>query len=338
MDRQLIVEVLDRRGHVMGRHRIDVFPAILGRGYDCAVILDDRYVSPAHARIDVEPDGGLAVVDLDSLNGLREVGSRDRVAQVPIRAGTRVRIGQTVVRFCYPDQPVPAAVREVGETLSIGVLALTPRRGLAIGIVAAGWIGLLTFLGSFDGDAGTAGGMAAVFIGLLIAVWAGIWALLGRLLVHRPRFSLHVGLAGLAIVASGVIETMRSYTEYIVPQSEVTGMVAASLDVLVFGALLAGSLALATALPAARRLAIGLGLAIGLAGLGALMFAAFDSEPERAATFDGEIKALGQQWVRAVTPEDFFTDVRRLVTEVDSLAAEDALPATDASPGDSAPQ
>ena len=324
MDRQLIVEVLDRRGHVVDRHRLDQFPAMLGRGYGCAVILDDRFVSPEHALVDIGADGGFAVLDLGSLNGLREVGSRRRVPRVAVGPGTRIRIGQTVLRFCFPDQPVADAIREVGESLTVATLALTPGRGLAIGAVAAGWLGLLTFLGSFDGDRGTSGAATVIGIVLMIVVWSGIWALLGRLLVHRPRFSLHVGLAGLAILASIVIEITVSYAQFLTPQSEAIATVGAVLNVLVFGALLAGTLSLATALPRRRRLAIGFGLSIGIAGLAALGVSAFDSQPDRAARFEGEVKALGQPWVHTVTSEGFFAEVERLVARVDSLAAHEA--------------
>lgn len=331
MDRQLIVEVLDRRGHVVSRHRVDELPATLGRGYRCAVILDDRFVSPEHARIEVEPDGGLTVIDLDSLNGLRRAGSRNRVPRVAIRPGTRIRLGQTVLRFCYPDQPVAPAVRERGETIALGGLVLAPAHGLAIGAVAAGWVGLLAFLGSFDGDRGTNGTVAVIAMSLVIALWAGIWALLGRLLVHRPRFSLHVGLAGLAVILSIVIEIAGSYAEFLLPQHAAIGPISATLNVLVVGALLAGSLALATALPKATRIAIGFGLSMGLVGLSALAVAAFDSDSERAATFEGAIKGLGQRWVNAATPDRFFDDVERLVTEVDELAAHDSSGAPDSS-------
>jgi len=166
-------------------------------------------------------------------------------------------------------------------------------------------------------------------------VWAGIWALLGRLLVHRPRFSLHVGLAGLAVILSIVIEVAGSYAEFLRPQSAAIAPLGASLNVLVVGALLAGSLSLATALPRAKLIAIGFGLALGLAGLGALAVAAFESDTERAAKFEGEVKGLGQAWVQAVTPERFFADVERLVAEVDELAAHDEPRATDSSSADS---
>jgi len=335
MERQLIVEVLDRRGHVASRHRLDALPVTLGRGYGCAVILDDRYVSPEHARVEADVDGALAVVDLDSLNGLREAGRAARAHRIAIQAGTRIRLGQTVLRFCFSDQPVPAAVREAGESVTVGGRSLSPRHGLALGGAAALWVGWLTYLGSFDGERVAGAAAAAIGMSLAIALWAGIWALLGRLLVHRPRFSLHIGLAGLAVILSIAIGLVSGYAQFFAPQATAIDPVAASLEVLVIGGLLAGSLSLATALPRARRLAIGYGLSVGFAGLGWLAIATFDSSSERAARFEGEVKAVGEPWVLTVTPDRFFLDVERLIGQVDELAAQSDSTSPRSTPTDS---
>ncbi len=45
MGKIAFVEILDRRGNVRERVRVDSFPATVGRGYGNAVIVDDRLVS-----------------------------------------------------------------------------------------------------------------------------------------------------------------------------------------------------------------------------------------------------------------------------------------------------
>ncbi len=335
MDRQLIVEVLDRRGQVASRHRLTTLPATLGRGYRCAVILDDRYVSPEHVQLDVDPDGGLVATDLDSLNGLREVVSRRRVQTVPIQPGTRILVGQTVLRFCFPDQPVPPAVHERAGAFAVGPLTLTPARGLAVGVAAAAWIGLDTFLASFDAERAATGLAAFVGTGVVIAIWAGVWALLGRLLVHRPRFALHVGLAGFAVVVTALMATLAGYAEFLAPDGSTAAGVEGGVGLIVFGGLIAGSLALSTSLSRTRRLAIGFGLAISIAALVGLAVLSFDSDSGRAARFEGDIKTFGRSWLRVTTPDAFFADVEGLATEVDGLAAEDGTGGVTGSPADS---
>ena len=65
------LEVLDRRGRLLARHRVDQWPVTVGRAYTSDVIVDDPYVCPAHVRLSRNGDAGLVVEDLGSVNGTR---------------------------------------------------------------------------------------------------------------------------------------------------------------------------------------------------------------------------------------------------------------------------
>ncbi|HET7041188.1 MAG TPA: FHA domain-containing protein [Gemmatimonadales bacterium] len=80
------VEVLDHRGQVRTRHRIDAAPAIIGRGYGSDVLLDDPWLSPVHLRLFRELDGSLAVEDARSENGTWSPRG-ERVTALPIGPG-----------------------------------------------------------------------------------------------------------------------------------------------------------------------------------------------------------------------------------------------------------
>jgi len=98
VDPVTFVEVLDRRGRVAHRVRLDALPATLGRSYRNAVILDDRYVSPEHARIEVAGDGTLFVEDLASANGLFTEPGGERVLRITLAPGSLFRLGHTQLR------------------------------------------------------------------------------------------------------------------------------------------------------------------------------------------------------------------------------------------------
>ena len=66
---ELIVEELNRLGHIVNRYKIEEFPASLGRGFDNDIILDDPYVSPHHVSI-LPDENGWQIIDEDSLNGI----------------------------------------------------------------------------------------------------------------------------------------------------------------------------------------------------------------------------------------------------------------------------
>ena len=44
------IEILDSKGNVVERTRIDSFPIHIGRAYSNEVVIDDAYVCPAHAQ------------------------------------------------------------------------------------------------------------------------------------------------------------------------------------------------------------------------------------------------------------------------------------------------
>ena len=320
MDRALIVEVLDRRGHVASRHRLDVFPATIGRGYGCGVILDDRFVSPEHVRVTRDADGGLAAEDLDSLNGMREAGSAARVGRVSIRPGTRLRLGHTELRFCFPDQPVPPALLEAGDVLPVGPLAVTGRGGLALGAAAVGLLTLLSYLATYTKTSAAGVASEAVMFALLLALWAGVWAFCGRVLVHRPRFGLHVGVAALAVIGASLVERVLGYVRFLAPGAGGLGVVEALTGAAIVATALAGSVSLATALSRGRRVGVALGITVAVFGLARLEACEERQGFTSTAHFQGEIKALGGGWARATTVDGFFAEVTQLGAEVDSLA------------------
>ena len=53
MEGVIFAEVLDRRGQVRQRVRVERFPLTIGRAYSNDLILDDRYGCPQHARVSI---------------------------------------------------------------------------------------------------------------------------------------------------------------------------------------------------------------------------------------------------------------------------------------------
>jgi hypothetical protein len=77
-----------------GRHVLDRRAAVIGRGRDCDVVIDDRNVSRRHAEI-VRDGDGFVIRDLDSTNGCAVNGRRVQTASVA--AGDTVMLGTVVL-------------------------------------------------------------------------------------------------------------------------------------------------------------------------------------------------------------------------------------------------
>ena len=93
------LDVVDRDGE----HFQEVLtPAVIGRGTDADVVVDDPDVSRHHARLEAE-NGVVYVSDLESANGTYLNGRRIRQA-IEVRPGDRIDVGtaRLVVKEIVP--------------------------------------------------------------------------------------------------------------------------------------------------------------------------------------------------------------------------------------------
>jgi hypothetical protein len=72
--------------------------SVLGRSRDCDIVIDDPNVSRHHAELHRTPDGGWAVHDLGSTNGVLVNGKRVKREQ-QLRAGDRIELGTSELVF-----------------------------------------------------------------------------------------------------------------------------------------------------------------------------------------------------------------------------------------------
>ena len=315
------LEVLDRRGHVRARHRVDSAPAIIGRGYGSDVLLDDPWLSPVHARLYRELDGSLAIEDAGSENGTwTPLGGR--VTTLPLGRGVTLRIGRTLVRIIPADAPVAA---------TLGADASAPSEGgwrqRWVGpVLALGAGGLYAWLQLLDDDqvhrtATLIGdGLALV---VCLGLWAGIWALVARAVSHRASYLSHLAIAsGAAILLMGIYGAME-YASFLAPgEPEFAGTVAL-IGLVVLAATLFGHLMLASALPARRAILVSAAVTFGLFALG--VAAASDARNDgdsSAPRFDGQLKALSTAVIPTQGDSAFYAGFDELKSSVDSLAAD----------------
>lgn len=315
------VEVLDRRGQVSVRHRIDTAPAIIGRGYGCDVLLDDPWLSPVHLRLYRELDGSLALEDAGSENGTWTPAGR-RITSLPLGGGLALKMGRTFVRVVPADAPVAATIGAGIDAPSEGgwrQVWVGPTLALAASMTYA-WMRLLDD-GEVHHAAALVGDGAAMLLGLTL--WAGIWALVTRAVSHRASFLSHLAVASAAALALSGIFYATEYAAFLAPgEPEFPGLVG-SIAVGVLAALLFGHLMLATALPSRRAMVISLSVTVALVGLGAV--AATDTstgEDSGTPQFSGELKPLSATFIPTESDSTFFAGFDTLKTTVDSLAAD----------------
>lgn len=319
----MILEVLDgRTGAVRTRVRLDALPLTVGRGYDNDLILDDPYVDARHARVARDEAGGVVVEDLGSVNGLVVPGVAERVPRFHARAGATLRIGRTALRFRDPAEPVPPALVDGpgdGARL-VARVAQTAWARAAICAAAVAATAIDTWLGSYERS--TASEVFAVVVGLsmLAFLWAGVWAVAGRMVVHRFHFLGHLAVSSAVFLAFLGQITLAGWAMFLFPDNPLQELLGTAVLLALVAALVAGHLALASTLSRKRRWRAGLIVSGLILVLGALaVFAEGDAYTD-IPTFPGVVKPVAGRWLPAASVEEFGGVVTELKDEVDAMA------------------
>lgn len=314
----MIVEILDRRAGVRQRVRLAAFPASIGRGYQNDVILDDRFVDPNHARLTWDGAGSLVLTDLRSVNGLVDPTTGARVTQMPIRSGTEVRLGRTTLRFVDPTHAVEPALpdsllarhRWIGDS---------PLRDLAIALGTGLLLGVNDFLDATD-RVRVSGLLGEALTSLvLVAAWAGMWAMVGRITQHRFRFAEHFVIPCAGISAYTISNAAAGYLRFLFPGPVEWEMGAAGVAITVAILTLSAHLARVSLLAPGRRLLWSIGVILTLALIVALTDHGDRSEFGNRLE-DTPLKPLGPGLIPSVAPARFLRQVDALQGEVDELA------------------
>ncbi len=186
--RLALIECLERDGRSARMRDVWQWPLTLGRAIDNDLVLDDPFVAPHHARLELADDGSLHLQVLDTCNGVQMGHQRHaQGAAVPVPAGgTQLQLGGITLRLRLPgetlaaERPMPADAG-ARRWLPLGVGAL-----VLLQTSAEHWVDL-------DPGADTSAWLPhlAAVAGALSA-WAGLWALMSKLFQHRFDFNGHL--------------------------------------------------------------------------------------------------------------------------------------------------
>ena len=312
----LIVEVLDRDGEVRLRHPLGDGPLTIGRGFDNDIVLDDPYADVRHARIVRGEDGAAVLEDLGSVNALGGPDGR-RVTRIALVAKLEVRVGRTRLRFQDPSAALPPALPDQpAERLRVPVWLTRPWGQLVVCAVGAGVTAWDAWSDSYGASQANAGLYAALGLGFLVLLWAGIWALAGRLVVHRARYLAHVALVSGVIALMVVYGWIAARIIFLFPDNPVSSPASMVIGTALAAALLAGHLHLASRMPRRRRWSTGLGVAAAAVIFGRIVSLTKTREFSDVPSFAATLRAVPAAWVPTRdlrTLRDVELDLRRKV-------------------------
>ena len=314
------VEVLDRRGGVRSRVPLWELPATIGRAYSNSLILDDRFACPRHARIVYDDEGWLALEDLGSVNGIYEPGHRERVERVVVRSGTVVRVGHTRLRFVHPETTVPGAVADDSADPEMERFARSRRYAVAVLGVLTAWLALSAYLASFAGNTAAEVIGIVIVVPLMLALWAGGWAVASRIVLQRFEFGPHLAVVCTVALVGAIYGEASSYLLFLFPLKGLAGALVV-LGLVVGMLLIYGHLLFASTLTRGRRVAWSVGVVLVLFALGGLVGLAVEEEFSEFTEDPGTLKPVAGSLIPAGPADDYIASLEKLKAQVDEVAA-----------------
>ena len=345
----LIVELRDARGLVT-RHRLDGCALTLGRGLGNDVVLDDPYVDACHARIARDESGAWSIADLGSVNGLSANGTRVDAA-IPVRAGTEVRIGRTLLRFrdteeavapALPEDqvpsaralgapgiaPTPVAEEETPATARhplVAVLETTRGRLVVVGVMLASFA-VSTWLG--DATRSPAGSVFAIIVALFAfaSLWATAWAAATRRADRRFHFLGHLAVVSATLLGALVTAEITEWLTFLFPGATIVYLFVAAAYLALAAALVAGHLGVSGTLPPDRRWRAGAMVSGAIVALVILATIARDDTFSDTPEFASTLKPLSPASIPAGSVDDFGSAIREAQREADDAVKEGDSP------------
>ena len=317
----IFLEVLDRRGRLLDRHRIDRCPITIGRAYANDVIVDDPYVCPTHLRLLRTDDGALGVEDLGSVNGTHGDPDGARISRATLPSDGRVRIGNTVLRFRRDDASVPPALVQIHGAGGSTRLTRAPV-ALASWVIVAVLLMNSVLIEGYERPQGwRVAGLGILFV-VGISVWAAAWALVTRVVTHDWRFLAHASVACIFLGLDLIGDTVQGYVRFIGAGTWSGTLLSVACDAGPVGWLFSAHLALVGTMKARKRLAVATVAALCLLGLFTFASRWNSFEFSRQIHFDAALRPLPRAWIPGAPVEAILAEVPELEDEVRRLATQ----------------
>jgi hypothetical protein len=318
----LIIEVLNpRTGAVTSRRRVAAMPFTIGRALDNALVLEDPHVDARHAVLMVdEATGDVVAVDQGSVNGIQTI-DQGRAERVRVRSGAELRVGRTTLRFRDEADPVPPAIPLHGAAVLDG-----PRGGalprLAFFLAVFVLVGWLSWLDTTN-RAGTIDALqAGLGLGGATAIWAGIWALVARAVIHQGRFLTHLTIASALTLLTVLLGAADEWVTFLWPDVRTWTFINTAASLALLSASVAFHLANASLLSPARRWRAGAIVSVMFVALFGLFALADDDGFTDVPTFSSRIETLRPSLVPKLDPARLREVHAELRADVDKLVEE----------------
>lgn len=256
----IVVETISRSGAIVSTEVFSQDAVVIGRGFDCQVVLHDPHVDAQHITIRCDPQtGALRCADQRTLNGTWAVkldkkghvhGRLRRIeGQMPFYSGQAFQLGKSYIRVYHSAHHLPPTLpispwEETAHKLGHAWLWTT------LALVLIGMQVWDSFLNLPLLENLTQYVLRGFYVLLGALVYAGVFAFLGKNFKHDPKLSSHFTVAVGALLAVNCVNYFAPYFAYWFRIVDLSGVVS---ELLVTGIIfVAGYISLALATPLKR--------------------------------------------------------------------------------------
>jgi hypothetical protein len=320
----LIIEVLHPDG-ARSRHALNGNVLTLGRALGNDVVLDDPYVDASHARLSLDDNGSVLVEDLGSVNGL--VSGEERIfGRTVVRPGGILRVGRTTLRFRDPNELVPPALLDRPAAANAPVVPSAKTRwftstpaGLGIAVLALVAFGVSAWLRSSGRSSASSIVSASLGFAAIVTIWAGLWSLASRIIVHQFRFLGHLSVASAVALGGLAWGVTDDWLEFFFPNSSFIGVFGTLALLVLVGVLVAGHLALTSVMPRRRQWKVAGIVAATVIAIGMLSALSKDDSFSDVPKYPASLKPIAANLVPTQSIDQFENASKQLKDEVDQL-------------------
>ena len=160
------------------------------------------------------------------------------------------------------------------------------------------------------------------FLLIIFVVWTTFWSFLSRLVTHSFRFMTHLAVSGIASVAFFALVIAVEYLEFLFSWPTAARVVDFVGLVIVFSLLLYTHLSVMSEFSRWKRLLSSILISAAILSIVLLIRYTKGKEFSTELQFSSVIKPIGRTWVRTVSSNEFFGDLRSLKARIDALAQE----------------
>lgn len=208
----LVVQSGVKQGRIAEVTRSDGDTLCIGRGYDNDLVLTDPHIAPRQLEFFRE-DEQWYLRALDHTNPVMLNDKAVGADPVPVHSGDKLAVGRTRLALYAADHEVEPTrklvlsswVERYSGTFLTPILFLV---GACLFDMALTYYEGSTDLIWEDYAYG------ALFLGVMILAWSGLWSLIGRIIRHQHQFGLHLMAGAASLLLISVLTVLGSYLVY----------------------------------------------------------------------------------------------------------------------------